>query len=100
MCHPGLGGSSPGSSWGGRHREQGWGQLRAALSGTRFSVGAITYRRPGEPQDKQDNTEIAFGGETSHGTPKDSKVGSRPREANPVLNRNMGRKIRAALLFC
>lgn len=27
-------------------------------------------------------------------------LGNRPREVNPVLNRNMGRKIRAALLFC
>lgn len=71
------------------------------MSGTRLSVDAsIHRRRPGQPQDKQDNTEIAFGSETSHGTPRASKVGSRPREANPVLNRNMGRKIRATLLFC
>lgn len=71
------------------------------MSGTWFSVDATTYRRrPGHPQDKQDNTEIVFGSETSHGTPRASKVGSRPREVNPVLNRNMGRKIRATLLFC
>lgn len=112
MCHPGLAaasqqneaarGSSPGSSWAGRHREQGWGNLRAgSLSGTRFSVDAITCRkRPGHAQDEQDNTEIAFGSETSHGTPRASKVGSRSREANPFLNRSMGRKLRATLLFC
>lgn len=54
-----------------RDREQGWGHLRAgSLSGTRFSVDAITYKgRPGHPEDKQDNTGIAFGSETSHRTP-------------------------------
>lgn len=32
--------------------------------------------------------------------PRASKVGSRPRGANPFLSRNMGRKIRATLIFC
>lgn len=75
---------------------QGWGETAQTAAGVedtgnragdssellfvrhRFSVDAITYRRPGQPQDKQDNTEIAFGSETSHELPKIARWGAGP----------------------